>query len=363
MGRAVRALSSTARRTLGKGAAGSPSFVPTAAPKAVLPTQEPQSHLLPRTDWNGQRRSERPAALALARFSALTPPRGAPSLRAPRGTGRRTTRAAGPAFGAGPGESRPPWSQASRVPRAPSPGGGSRGRAGLGPCAAQPRAPAPAAWLPLQAGSRRPGGGARLPAPGPARCRAAPRRAPKGAGAARPACGWQPRPSAVRPPARPASPALSAPVRGAVPAAAAAAAAPPGPESAEPREAGPGGRRPGLPKARRADAEGAAMEKTRAGVALVPKGRAAAGLPPAAPAAAAAAARGCCCSRPLAAAAGPADLVRPRWLTEDPPARPCLSFIAALFKIWLSPPILFYSPPLPRPPFWRCFSILVGPSR
>lgn len=39
-----------------------------------------------------------------------------------------------------------------------------------------------------------------------------------------------------------------------------------------------------------------------------------------------------------------------------------LSFIA-IFKILLSPPILFYSPALPRPPFLRCFYILLGPSK
>lgn len=43
------------------------------------------------------------------------------------------------------------------------------------------------------------------------------------------------------------------------------------------------------------------------------------------------------------------------------------AFAAALATLCLPPaphpPILFYSPPLPRPPCWRCFSILPGPSK
>ncbi|XDB49488.1 hypothetical protein AB1E18_003060 [Capra hircus] len=245
-------------------------FVPTAAPKAVLPTQEPQSHLLPRTDWS-QRRNERPAALALARFSGSDPssrrplPPGSPGELDAGPPGRRD-----PAFGAGPGGAGRPLVPGLPRPARPLPGGGSRGRAGLGPCAAQPPRARSRRLAAPQAGSRPAG---RWCSPPRARARALPGSAsepPKGAERRGRRAAGSPRPSAVPapgppPPRRP----LSAPVRG-------APSQPPPPQRpplpglrVQSREAGPG-RRPGLPGARRRR-RGAAMEgKTRAGVALVP---------------------------------------------------------------------------------------------
>ncbi|XP_057589241.1 UPF0606 protein KIAA1549 homolog [Hippopotamus amphibius kiboko] len=255
--------SSTARRALGKGAQPFLCFVPAAASKAVLPTQAPHSHLLPRTD-SSQRRSEKPAALALARFSGSDPSsRASLPPGAPRGGTRRATRAAGPGVRCGSGRRRP--AAGPRCPASPP------GRRIPGPAQRSPRAPAPRArcLAAPQAGARPAG---RWCSPPRARARALPgsgSEAPKGAERRGRRAAGGPRPSAVPapgppPPRRP----PSAPVR--------SAPSQPPPQRpplpglrARSREAGPG-RQPGLPGARRRR-RGAAMEgKTRAGVALVP---------------------------------------------------------------------------------------------
>lgn len=242
------------------------------SPKAVLPTQAPHSHLLTRTD-SSQRRSEKPVTFAPARFSGSDPSSWASlPAGAPGGGTRRAIRAADRVFRAGRGGAGRRPGPGLQRPARPHPGGGSRGRAGLRPRAAQPPCARDPRLLPAapQAGVRPAG---RWCSPARARARALPGsglEAPKGAerGGRRAAGG--PRPSAVPapgqpPPRRP----PSAPVRG-TPSQQSPPQRPPLPGlRALSREAGPG-RRPGQPEARRRR-RGAAMEgKTRAGVALVP---------------------------------------------------------------------------------------------
>lgn len=190
---------------------------PLLGPEAVLRARRP-THLLPARSRR-ERRSE---------CGERPPPRACrpTRLRAPRGTRGGTrgwvrVRAAPP----GPGPQSPSCSQREAGP----------GR-GLGRAASPPlprRAPRTLPRSPRRQAGRqapsRPGGGARRPAPGPARCRAAAPRLRRGRSGE---AGVRLAPlSAVPARPAPASPAsLRAGARRPVPAAA-AAAAPPGPES------------------------------------------------------------------------------------------------------------------------------------
>lgn len=265
---------------------------------------------------NGAERSQAPAEEREARrsrgrpgFPALTPPRGPPSLPAPPGAER-----AGPGVPCEAGRHRPPArprppAPPPRPPEPPSREAGPGGDPAPAPRGAAPARPSPAlaAWQPRRQAPGRPGGGASLPAPGPARCRAAARRLRRGrsgeAGVrlAAPVRGSGPRPA----PASPAS--LRAGARRPVPAAA-AAAAPPGPDSAEPRSraGAPAGTAGGAAPTPRRDHGGEDPRRGRAGPgAERPRAFRPPRPPPPPPPGAAA-------PRPLVAAAGPAGLVRPR---------------------------------------------------
>ncbi|XP_077015144.1 UPF0606 protein KIAA1549 homolog [Tamandua tetradactyla] len=239
------------------------------SPKPVYNRWALHTHLLPRTEPNrakpgGRQGARGPFLSRLPGFPAQPPARGPPSYlvrqipgaprgRNARGPPARRNRLEGESW-SGWGEARNRHRRRRRPTRAePNSRPATPGRAQPG--------------LPRRQAPGRPGGGASLSAPGPARCPAATRSLRRGrsgeAGVrlAAPVRGSGPRPA----PALPAS--LRAGARCPIPAPA-AEAAPPQTESAEPRgRAGAPAANAGARRRRR----GAAMEgKTRAGVALVP---------------------------------------------------------------------------------------------
>lgn len=184
---------------------GSPTF-PSLCPRRLSYQRRRPTHTCCPAQTQARGGARSPSRSRRPGFPALTPPRGPPSRRAPPGAGR-----AGPSgrrtgcsvrVGAAPAAGR---AQASSVPRVPTqeadPGGGP----GFDPAPRSPRAPAPRACRlqPRRQEPGRPGGGARLPAPGPARCRAAAwrlRRGRSGEAGVRLAAPVRPR---FRPPASP----------------------------------------------------------------------------------------------------------------------------------------------------------------
>lgn len=344
-------------------------FVPSAAPKPVptnagAPLTPAAPHTIEQRSGRREGRRERPAARRAGQVSRSDPSWRASitGSRRPRGQNARGHQAAGPVVGCGSGRRRPPaWPRPPASPRAPSreagPGGGP-GPASHSPGASEPpRLPARLSGRP--AGRRAAGREVVL---------AAPRRGPRvagqrlggseGGGAARPACGWRPLSAVPAPGPPPPRRPPSAPVSGA--GSQQQPQRPPLPSPKAPR----GEARPGAGRecwGRGADAEARPWTGRPAPGSRWSRGRAAAGLPLAAPAAAARdccfPASGCCCwpGRPRA----------PQVSTDKtlgPPPRPCLPLLL-LFSKSCFPRPSFYSPPLPRPPFLRCFSILLGPSK
>lgn len=369
MGRAARALFSPPPlpvRLLGSEPTF-PRLCPFCSPEdcptnAGVPLTPAAPHTTPQSEAGRRGRSDSPAALRAGQVSG-SDPAGRPPSPSPGAPG--TERAGPPGGGtrcgvparAAPARGRARASRARPRPPAPPPGRRVLGEDPARPRAAQPRrirAPRP----PSGPRAGRPPAGREVvlarPRPG-SRVAGQRLRGSEGGGAARPACGWRPLSAVPAPGPPPPRRPPSAPVRG-------APSQPPLPPRpplrglrAPSREAGPG-----LPGARRRR-RGAAMDgKTHAGVALVPG-----------PSGRGPSARRCR-RRPglllpglwLLLLARPASCAPGKHRGDPRAAAGTLpSFIAAIFKIRLSPPRLFYSPPLPRPAFWRCFSILLGPSK